>query len=236
MSNNPSLLSPDAVMEPPTTLVGSLRHLGPGLILSASIVGSGELISTTVLGAEAGFVTLWVILVSCLVKVAIQLEFGRHTIATGETTMTALNMLPGPKIGKAHCSIWIWLILMTLKNLQLGGIVGSVALILQIVFPTVPSWIFLVLISVTVSVLVSLGYYILIEKASIVMIGLFTLFTLASVFMLQFTDNAVGLSDLASGLTFQLPATAVVVAIGAFGITGVGAAHILFQLASNCRP
>ena len=110
MSNNPYLLSADAVLEPPTTLLGSIRHLGPGLILSASIVGSGELIATTVMGAEAGFVTLWVILVSCLVKVAIQLEFGRHTIATGETTMEAFNQLPGPKFGKAHCSIWIWLV------------------------------------------------------------------------------------------------------------------------------
>ena len=94
MSDNPYQLSADSVLEPPTTLAGSLRHLAPGLILSASIVGSGELIATTVVGAKAGFVTLWVILVSCLVKVAIQLEFGRHTIATGETTMQALNRLP----------------------------------------------------------------------------------------------------------------------------------------------
>ncbi len=227
MSNNPYLLSVDSVMEPPTTILGSIKHLGPGLILSASIVGSGELISTTVLGAEAGFVTLWVILVSCLVKVAIQLEFGRHTIATGETTMQALNRLPGPKFGKAHCSIWIWLVLMTLKNLQLGGIVGGVALILHIVFPTTPIWLFLLALSVVVSLLVSLGYYVLIEKVSIVMIGLFTVFTLASLFMLQYTDNAVSLADIASGLSFKLPATAILVAVGAFGITGVGGDEIM---------
>lgn len=227
MVDNPYQLSADSVMDPPTTLSGSIKHLGPGLILSASIVGSGELIATTVMGAEAGFVTLWVILVSCLVKVAIQLEFGRHTIATGETTMEALNQLPGPKFGKAHCSIWIWLALMTVKNLQLGGIIGSVAGILMIAFPTTPSWIFLVGLSVAVSLLVSLGYYTVLEKASIVMIGLFTVFTLASVVMLQFTDFAISFGDIASGFKFQLPAAAVVVAIGAFGITGVGGDEIM---------
>ncbi len=214
-------------MEPPTTLLGSIKHLGPGLILSASIVGSGELIATTVMGAQAGFVTLWVILVSCLVKVAIQLEFGRHTIATGETTMQALNKLPGPRIGQTHCSIWIWLVLMISKNLQVGGIVGGVALILQIFFPTVPIWVFLVVLSICVSLLVSLGYYVVLEKASIVMIALFTVFTLTSLFMLQFTDNAVSMSDIASGFTFQLPQAALLVAVGAFGITGVGGDEIM---------
>ena len=224
---NPYVLSPDSVVDPPTNFLGSLKYLGPGLILSASIVGSGELISTTVLGARAGFVTLWVILVSCLVKVAIQLEFGRHTIATGETTMQALNKLPGPKFGKAHCSIWTWLVLMVTKNLQVGGIIGTVALIMQIVFPSVPIWVFLIGLSVTVSILVSLGYYVLIEKASIVMIGMFTLLTLTSLFMLQSTENAFSLSDIVSGLSFNLPATAVVVAVGAFGITGVGGDEIM---------
>jgi Mn2+/Fe2+ NRAMP family transporter len=204
-----------------------MKHLGPGLILSASIVGSGELIMTTSLGAKAGFVTLWVILVSCLVKVAIQIEFGRHTIATGETTMTAMNRLPGPKIGKAHWSIWTWLVLMIIKNLQMGGIIGGVALILHIAFPAMPIWIFVVALGVIVSALVSLNYYVLIEKAAVVMIGLFTIFTLASLLMLQFTDDAVTTSDLANGLSFQLPSHAVIFAVAAFGITGVGGDEIM---------
>ena len=227
MSENPYVLTADSIEEPPKTILGSVRYLGPGLILSASIVGSGELIATTVVGATAGFVTLWVILASCLVKVAVQLEFGRHTIATGETTMQAFNKLPGPKIGKAHCSIWIWLVLMIAKNLQVGGIVGGVAIILQMVIPSAPIWILLLVLSISVSLLVSLGYYGVLEKASIVMIGLFTLFTLASLFMLQFTEYAISGADIASGLTFQLPSAVLLVAIGAFGITGVGGDEIM---------
>ena len=79
-TQDPYSLDDSKVLDPPTSLKGTIKHLGPGFILSASIVGSGELVATTQLGAGAGFVALWVILVSCLVKVAIQLQFGDHSI------------------------------------------------------------------------------------------------------------------------------------------------------------
>ena len=62
--DDPYSLDPSLVREPPDTLWECLPYVGPGFVLSASIVGSGELIATTVLGAEAGFVALWVILLS----------------------------------------------------------------------------------------------------------------------------------------------------------------------------
>ncbi|MEM9660295.1 MAG: divalent metal cation transporter, partial [Planctomycetota bacterium] len=55
-------LDPARIEDPPATMSGRLRRLGPGFVLSATIVGSGELIATTTLGAEAGYATLWVIL------------------------------------------------------------------------------------------------------------------------------------------------------------------------------
>lgn len=123
------------IREPPRTIWGSLRYLGPGFILSASIVGSGELIATTIVGAEAGFMLMWFIVFSCLVKVTVQIEFGKHAICSGESTMASLNSLPGPRIGKANWSIWLWLLLMVGKMFQLGGIVGGVVLALTEFFP-----------------------------------------------------------------------------------------------------
>ncbi len=74
----------------------TLRHLGPGMILAGSVVGSGELIITTKLGAVAGFALLWFVVVSCLVKVVVQTEIARHTITSGKTFLTVFNSLPGP--------------------------------------------------------------------------------------------------------------------------------------------
>jgi manganese transport protein len=215
-------------MEPPQTWRGRLRYLGPGLILSANIVGSGELIATTALGAKAGFVTLWVIIVSCLIKVALQLEFGRHAIASGETSMTSLNRLPGPRLGRANWSIWAWLAILSLKLIQGGGIIGGVALVLGIVFPGVGIFVWLVLVALSVSLLVFKGYYKTIEKTSVILITLFVLTTLACVGLLQFTSFAVSWADVFEGLRFKLPKAALGIAIAAFGLTGVGGDEIMF--------
>ncbi len=90
---------PAEVTEPPRGLRQILRRIGPGMILAASIVGSGELIATTTLGAEVGYIALWVILLSCFLKPAIQAELGRYSIATGETGLAGVNHFPGPRIG-----------------------------------------------------------------------------------------------------------------------------------------
>jgi len=119
MPQHDYVISDTTVKEPPSTFRGRLKFLGPGFILSASIVGSGELIATTTLGARAGFVAFWIIIVSCLVKVAVQLEFGKHAILTGETPMQAFNKLPGWKLGKASWSVWALFFLITLKIVQL---------------------------------------------------------------------------------------------------------------------
>ena len=215
------------IKSPPKSLFQKLKFLGPGFVLSASIVGSGELIATTTLGARAGFITFWVILVSCVIKVALQLEFGKHTIIYGHTAMQAFNHLPGKKFGKAHWSIWAFLSLMIFKISQLGGIIGGVALSLHIAIPGLPIWILTIIAGFAAALLVFKGIYGIVEKVSLIMILLFTILTFASLYFLQFTDFAISLSDIKSGLTFSLPQSAVLIAIAAFGITGVGGDEII---------
>ncbi len=100
--------TPAASMPPPTTLRGMLRQVGPGLIISAMIVGSGELIVTPKLGAEAGFRLLWFIVLGCLLKVFVQIELGRDAILRGRTSLAALNTLPGPRLVVTWV-LWLWL-------------------------------------------------------------------------------------------------------------------------------
>ena len=224
---DPYKLSTDKIKSPPTTFRGRLKFLGPSFILSASIVGSGELIATTTLGAEAGFITFWVIIVSCIVKVAVQLEFGKHTILTGETAMQAFNKLPGPKFGQAKWSVWTVFGVMVVKLLQVGGIIGGVAIIMNIIAPHISIPAFAFGIAVVVALMVYKGYYNFIEKSSLIMIGFFTLYTFASLYFLKFTSYQISFEEIWSGLQFKLPKEALVVAFGAFGITGVGGDEII---------
>lgn len=229
MQHDPYKRTADGIKPAPTTFFGKLKYLGPGFILSASVVGSGELISTTTLGAKAGFVTFWVIIVSCLVKVAIQLEFGKQAIRTGETVFTSLNRIGGPRFGKqkANWSLWTWLFLWLFKPLQLGGIIGGVAITLNMAFPAVSITWFAVIVGIIVASMIFKGYYFFIEKVSLVLMVLFTLFTVFAVFMLQYTPSAFTWADVSEGLKFKLPAATVGFAIAAFGLTGVGGDEIV---------
>ncbi len=139
------------IQEPPAHLIGILRHLGPGLIIAGSIVGSGELIATTQTGAEAGFALLWIILVGCIIKVFTQIEFGRFSIVTGETTMQGLNDLPGPALElpalsskrqdrvRVNWYLVFWFGLTVIGIGQLGGVVGGVGQAMAIGAPITES-------------------------------------------------------------------------------------------------
>jgi len=227
LKENNYLITEARVKEPPRSLIQKLNLLGPGFILSASIVGSGELIATTTLGAKAGFIAFWVIIVSCLVKVAVQLEFARHTILTGETAMQIFNKLPGPRIGKGRWTIWVLFFLLILKVVQLGGMLGSTAIVLNILFTGVAVNYWVVICAVVTALLIYRGYYSVVEKTSMIMIAMFTVLTIVSVFFLYFTPYSISWGEIVTGLTFSFPKEIVMVAIGAFGITGVASDEII---------
>lgn len=224
---DPYILDGSQIQEPPTRFLEQLKYCGPGFVLSASIVGSGELIATTALGAKVGFITLWVILLSCFLKVALQLEFGRHTIQSGETAMTAINKLPGWRIGRAHWMIWFWLALLPIKILQVGGIIGGLGILLNMVMPgiSIPAWCWIT--AIVTALLIFTERYKLIELSCLAMTLAFTILTLIGVVALQWTEYATTFEQLASGLTGKLPAEAMLFVFAAFGLTGVGGDEIM---------
>lgn len=126
-------VDPDS-REPPKNIWSTLKSLGPGMILTGSIVGSGELIATTKVGAETGFWLLWIIIVGCVIKVFTQIEFGRYTVTHSETTLKALNSIPGPRL-KVNWIVWLWLAMTVFSVGQLGGIVGAIGQSLAMTVP-----------------------------------------------------------------------------------------------------
>ena len=106
---DPYARSVEEYQEPPKGFRATLRHLGPGMIIVGSIVGAGELIVTTKLGAVAGFVLLWFVLFSCFIKVVVQAELVRHTISSGKTVLHVFNELPGPSVRRPTWLTLGWL-------------------------------------------------------------------------------------------------------------------------------
>ena len=223
---DPYVLAADAVELPPATLATALGRIGPGMVLAASIVGSGELIATTTLGAQVGYAVLWIILLSCAIKPVVQGEFGRYTIATGHTALEGFNRVPGPRAGVGWL-VWVWMLTVTLTLLQVGGMYGGVAQVLHLLVPSVPvnAWVGVCFL-ITLALLLGGGYE-RIERFAIVKVGLFTVLTVCAAVILLRRPDAVTLADLQSGLSFELPAAGLATAIAVFGITGVGATELV---------
>jgi manganese transport protein len=242
-------LPPEAIREPPHSLGRAIRQIGPGLILAASIVGTGELINTTSLGAQAGFSLLWLILLSCVIKVFVQVELGRYAITHGRTTLEAFDSLPGPRLGTSWLC-WLWLIMMLTTQAQIAAMEGTVGQAAHMAFPgasramsdgagrLVAAWgpyladhqehIWAGLTTLAAILLLLSGGYRRLERITTVLVAAVTLFTVASVLILQFTSFHITTSNLADGFKPVVPTAAVLaLAFSAFGITGVGASELV---------
>lgn len=224
--HDPYVLSPAGVERPPVSIGAALRRIGPGMVLAASIVGSGELIATTTLGAQVGFAALWIILLSCAIKPVVQAELGRYTIASGRTGLEGFNLVPGPRAA-VNWLVWAWAFTVMLTLLQIGGMYGGVAQVLHLLVPAVPvnAWVG-VLLAITLALLLGGGYD-RIERFAIVKVGLFTLLTVCAAAVMALRPNAMTLADIAEGLSLHLPAAGLATAVAVFGITGVGATELV---------
>jgi Mn2+/Fe2+ NRAMP family transporter len=203
-----------------------LRQLGPGLIISASIVGSGELIVTPKLGASVGFTLLWFIILGCILKVFIQIELGRFTIARGLTTLETLDRVPGPRV-VASWLVWLWLLMFIATFFQLAGMVGGVVNILALGGVTLAKPIVALIIAVVTGAMLVIGRYSVVESLSTLFVAAFTICTMGAVVALQFTSFAITPQNLVEGFSFNLPAS-FTVAFAAFGIIGVGASELIY--------
>ncbi len=234
-SNDPRRTHPEAIQDPPPTLLSAFRKIGPGLILAAAIVGTGELIATTNLGAKAGFILLWLVIVSCFIKVFVQIELGRYAVSSGESTFASFRKLPGPGM----LLVWWCAGMLMITQMQIGAMIGASGHCLHMVLPGAsdklasafrvserPELPWAVLITVVTAAMLATGSYRLIERLMTVSVVGFTTMTVVCVAFLP-KESAISWEAIASGFSFRIPREALPAAFAMFGITGVGATELL---------
>lgn len=218
-----------AVAAPPVTIAARLRRLGPSVVISGSIVGSGELILTSSLGAAAGFALLWWVLLACWSKSIVQAELARYIVVSGDTYLRAMNRvpgrLPGPR-GPVSWTLWFGLLSFVPGVIGVGGIIGGTGQALGLFFPALDSrWIALG-IALTAAVILGGGSYARLEKIMLGLVAAFTVATLVSACAMQFTAYRIEPDQLAAGLRFDLPLEHLVLALAMYGATGVNSSEI----------
>jgi len=227
--SDPYARNKSAVRPAPSHFLGRLRHLGPSVVISGSIIGSGELVLTSSLGAAAGFTLLWWVLVACWSKSLVQAELARYTVVSGDTYLRALNRVPWRwRIKGAPVSWTLWLSLLSFVpgTVGMGGILGGGGQALAILVPGLGSSAATVILALVTAAILYSGSYLRLERIMLVLVAGFTLATLASLVAMQYTPYRITLADLAGGLEFQFSAGYLVLALAVYGATGVNSAEL----------
>lgn len=218
-----------SVREAPVGLWTRLKYLGPAVIISGSIVGSGELILTSTLGAAAGFVLFWWVILACASKSIVQAELTRYVIVSGDTYLRALNRLPGTlpgPDGPVAWPIWLQLVMFFPSVIGIGGIMGGAGEALSLLVPFIdPIW-GTVAVAVATILILTFGNYSRLESIMMLLVGTFTLVTIFSAVSLQFTPMALDSSDIAIAFSFDFPLEYLALALAVYGFTGVNAGEI----------
>jgi Mn2+/Fe2+ NRAMP family transporter len=229
---DPYALNPRDIQEPPTTWRGRFRFLGPGMITSAAVVGSGELLTATTLGAEVGFILLWLVLVSTFIKVWVQIELGRWSISTGKVAVTGYDEVP-PRVGKRGWMAWLVLLMFVQFLTSQAGVISASAFAFSSLFPiggdpysfvSIGTWV-AILVAIAIAIHVT-NKYTVVERISTALVLLVAVFAVVMVFAIQGTEFSWTADDLGDGMRFQIALGSMGVALSMFGLTGVGAGEI----------
>jgi Mn2+/Fe2+ NRAMP family transporter len=208
-----------------------LRHIGPGIVVTGSVIGSGELINLPQRAASYGFVLLWAVILSCVIKYWLQIEIGRYCLTRNLTTVEALNTLPGPKWRGTHVIALLYFGGFLLSMTTLAGILTAVAGLLanisQDLFPGSPLLfdvrLWAVSIYLATGALLFRGKYETLEKTITFLVGGFSFSVLLCLALIQFTPFHISARQLASGLTLHMPPGAGYAVISLLGALGAGA-------------
>lgn len=219
----------NASEEPPQTFRATLRYLGPSVVISGAIVGSGEIILTASLGAAVGFTMLWWVLFSCWSKSIVQAELARYVVLSGDTYLRALNRVPGKIPGPKGPFAWplgLGLIGYMASLTGLGGLIGGSGQAIALLFPGLDPLLAVAVLAVLASVLLGSGSYRRLETVMLVLVMTFTALTITGVLLMQDTEFAMRTSDIVSGFRFEFSTGVAVLALAAYGYTGVNSGEI----------
>jgi Mn2+/Fe2+ NRAMP family transporter len=86
-----------------------IKDIGPGLLLAATGIGVGDMVSSTIAGAEYGLTLVWALVAGVLIKFAITEGAARWQLATGITLIEGWrDALPRVVVGAFFVYFTVW--------------------------------------------------------------------------------------------------------------------------------
>ena len=154
--------------EVPSTWGRRLRLVGPGLVVAATGVGAGDMVTSLTAGTEFGTVLIWAIILGAALKFALTEGLGRWYMSTRTTVLDGWHSMGWWATG-------YFMVYLALVTFFFGAAAPSAsALAVTAMFPGVmPLWAWAVLHSVVFGFLICIiGRYGLFERVMEVFVGL----------------------------------------------------------------
>ena len=215
----------------PKTFKERLKFIGPSVIVTGSVVGSGSIVMTPLLGAAAGFLLLWWLLLSMWSKPIIQAEISRYVVVTKKTFLEAFADMPGFKTtiqGKTTSwLVWFMFIGVIPSIAGMGGLAGAVAEAGNTMFPLLSTEVWVYISCLITWLLLYFGSYRSLERTLLAMVLFFSFMTLIIALSVQSTEYQVNLNQISEGLSFSLPTEYLPLALAVFGFTGISYGEIM---------
>ena len=153
--------------EAPTTRRSRLRLIGPGLVVAATGVGAGDMVSSLTAGTQFGTVLVWSIVLGAVLKFALTEGLGRWYMATKTTVLDGWRSMGAWATG-------YFTVYLALVTFFFGAAAPSAsALAVTAMFPGVmPLWAWAILHSVVFGFLICIvGKYGLFERVMEIFVG-----------------------------------------------------------------
>ncbi len=215
----------------PKTFKERLKFIGPSVIVTGSVVGSGSIVMTPLLGAAAGFLLLWWLLLSMWSKPIIQAEISRYVVVTKKTFLEAFADMPGFKTtiqGKTTSwLVWFMFIGVIPSIAGMGGLAGAVAEAGNTMFPLLSTEVWVFISCLITWLLLYFGSYRSLERTLLAMVLFFSFMTLIIALAMQSTEYQVNLNQISEGLSFSFPTEHLPLALAVFGFTGISYGEIM---------
>ena len=194
--------------------------MGPGMVLAALAIGSGELVLTPRSGAQYGFALLWVPILTIVYKAAFSEGLARLTIASGNDVFAALDWLGGPR----HWAQYFIIVVFSLDMIGYGGIALAGGSALAGLFPGFDIRLGALLAAALVPILLYTGSYPFFEKVVIAMCAVLLAGVIYTLFQIPLPAG-----QIARGLAPTIPDGSVSTIMGLMGWVGAGTTTLLYS-------
>jgi len=194
--------------------------MGPGVVLAALAIGSGELILTPRSGAQYGYTLLWVPILAIIYKAAFSEGLARLTIASGDDVFRAFDWLPGPR----HWAQYFIIVVFSLDMIGYGGIALAVGSAMAGFFPSLDIRAGALIATALVPVLLYTGSYPFFEKVVAAMCAILLAGVIYTLFQIPLPGG-----QIARGLVPTVPEGSLSTIMGLMGWVGAGTTTLLYS-------